>query len=540
MATVPGHELEPATRDLPAEVELRTAAIEGRPVRRGDPQVAAISGGQAWGDDRIVRADLLFELLARTESTQKPRAVVLVGLRITGRLNFEAAELCAPLIANNCYFDEPVNFTAARAPMIALTACRLRGVAADQLETRANLELDRSVADTISLLGAHIGGRLSLNGVAMAVGSYPLDLAEGGLRSAEVSDLRGALDGVSVMAHGLRVDGDMFCRDGFSAAGEVHLFGAHIVGVLVFDGATLSRGLFADGLRVDLGMLCRQGFSAGGEVRLLGGQVGGQLDFERATLHEGLDATGLRVEGDMLCRDGFSANGEVRLFGAHIAGLLSFTWATLSRGLLADRLWVDGNMLCPEGFSADGEVRLAGAHIAGQLSFQGATLHEGLEAAGLRVDGDMLCGTVVSAAGQVHAFSADGDVCLDGAQVGGKLAFEGATLRNRLDAERLRVDGSMLCVTFVCADREVHRFSADGEVRLSGAHIAGQLEFAGAALGEVRLFDTHVGGLLVFVGATLSHRLAADGLQVDGPMLCQGFSSAGEVRLAGAHIGGQL
>jgi hypothetical protein len=486
--------------ELPAEVELRTAAIDGRAVCRGDPKVAAVTDGHAWGDDRIVRAELLFELLARTAGTQELRAVVLVGLRITGRLNFEAAELHAPLIAHNCYFDEPVNFMAARAPTIALTACRLRGVAADQLETRGNLEIEHSVAETISLHGAHIGGWVGLNGLTMTGGSYPLDLTEGTLRPAEV-DISDALEGIALMADGLRVDHDMFCR--FWAYGEVRLMGAHIGGQLVFEGATLARGLVAHGLRVERGMFCRQGFSAHGEISLVGAQIADQLVFEGATLGDGLDAQRLRVDGDMFCPEGFSADGEVRLLGAQIGGQLSFTGAELRRGLLADGLRVDGNMSCKQGFSADGEVRLLGAHIGGQLSFEGAEkLSRGLVADRLQVDGNMFCR---------QGFSADREVCLLGAQIGGQLSFDGATLRDELDAQGLRVDGNMRCK---------HGFSATREVRLHGAQIGGQL---------------------VFDGAALRRGLLADGLRVDGDLFCQeGFSADGEVRLFGAHIGGLL
>jgi len=67
-------------------------------------------------------------------------------------------------------------------------------------------------------------------------------------------------------------------------------------------------------------------------------------------------------------------------------------------------------------------------------------------------------------------------------------------------------------------------FDAQGEVRLLGAHIAGQLSFDGAKLTNKD-----------------ARALSADGLKVDQGMLCQtGFVAQGEVRLSGAHIAGQL
>src|SRR5215211_3015306 len=96
--------------------ELKAAVGAGRPVRRGRGEPAA--QGHRWGEDRKLPAQELYELLARPDSGAKPRAAVLIGVRVTGGLNFEAAEPQAPLIAHNCYFDEPINLIAAKAAEI--------------------------------------------------------------------------------------------------------------------------------------------------------------------------------------------------------------------------------------------------------------------------------------------------------------------------------------------------------------------------------------------------------------------------------------
>src|SRR5688500_15089175 len=93
--------------------------------------------GLRWSKDRQLPA----ELLGRPGRTVEPRAAVLVGLKIIGRLNFEASELQAPLIAHGCYFDHAVNFISVKAPEIRLTACHLPGIDAEQLETRGDLDL---------------------------------------------------------------------------------------------------------------------------------------------------------------------------------------------------------------------------------------------------------------------------------------------------------------------------------------------------------------------------------------------------------------
>ena len=540
------------------------AVESGVPVRRGAGELAA--EGPGWGDERRLPAALLYELLARPQSGTQPRAAVLVGLRVTGRLNLEAAELQAPLIAHGCYFDAPVNLIDAKAPEVRLTACDLPGFAADGLETRGGLDLSKTSSGVASLIGARIGGQLNLSGATFKGGDHPLDLGEGRLQPPEAPAYRAQqvalmayelqvdqsmfcdegfsadgevhLGGIHIggelsfagatlerglAAPGLRVDRDMFCGEGFSAGGELSLVGAHIGGQLSFDGATLGEDLTADGLRVDQDMFCREGFSAGGELSLVGAHIGGQLAFSGATLGKGLNAAGLRVDQEMFCGEGFSAEGEVNLTSAHIGNLLSFDGATLGQGLTGDGLHVDQYMLCRQGFSARGEVNLGGAHVGSQLAFSGATLGEGLNAYGLRVDRDMYC---------EEGFSTEGEVNLGGAHVGSQLAFSGATLGKGLNAYGLRVDRDMYCV---------EGFSAEGAVNLGGAHIGSLLSFTGAKLagGELDLSGAHIGQLFID-GARLTQSLNGEGLHVDRDMGCRGFNTRGEVRLFRAHIAGAL
>jgi hypothetical protein len=314
--------------------ELKQAVMAGREVRRGCGEPA--EQGHSWGEDRQLPADLLSELLVRAEGAAEPGAAVLVGgLRITGRLNLEATKLQVPLFAHSCYFDQPVNLTAAKAREISLTACHLPGLASNRLETRGDLSLAAtSTRRSMSLERAHVAGRLDLEGATLADDEGP-----------------------ALSADGLRVDGDMLCRSGFSAQGELRLVGARLGTQLDLQGATLSnhRGpaLSADGLLVDGDMLCRvareRPFSAHGEVRLVGAHIGGRLGLEGRSLANeqgpALVADGLRVEGDMCCGGEFSAHGEVRLVGAHIGGRLRLEGASLTDdggpALVADGLRVD-------------------------------------------------------------------------------------------------------------------------------------------------------------------------------------------------------
>src|SRR5665811_2141415 len=64
---------------------------------------------------------------------------------------------------------------------------------------------------------------------------------------------------------------------------------------------------------------------------------------------------------------------------------------------------------------------------------------------------------------------------------------------------------------------------------------------AATVTGEVRLLGAHIGGQLACSGATLTNEagpaLYADGLTVDGDLFLPAATVTSEVRLLGAHIG---
>jgi hypothetical protein len=381
----------------------------------GAPTPADPAGGGSWGKDRQVRAQLLYELLtANAGKDVRPRALKVVGARITGTLDLESAELLCPIRLERCWFDQPVNLAEARVPALRLPGCHLPGLRAEQLTTRGNLELNDgfTAMGEVRLHSAHIGGRLDLTTAALSNPGGP------------------ALD-----AGRLTVDQSMFCFGRFTANGAVNLGGAHIAGRLSFTDAILrnpeGEALFADGLLVDQDMFCSAGFTADGEIRLGGAQIGGDLDLTGATLNApngyALYANRLTVEQSMLCRAGFTTHGEVWLVGARIAGDFDLAGARLANddgpALYANRLTVGLSMMCRDRFSAHGEVRLLGAHIGGRLTFATATLSNphglALQAERLTVDQDLFF---------TEGFRATGEVHLAGAHVGGTLSFDGATL----------------------------------------------------------------------------------------------------------------
>jgi len=276
--------------------------------------------------------------------------------------------------------------------------------------------------------------------------------------------------------------------------------------------------------------------------------------------------------------------------------------ASVLRDILRGRLAADPD---PHG------VRLRGARIIGRLDLENLTtdvslklvvclLEEGVVARDARLaalslegcqlehpaepplDGARLTCSVLSLnSARVIGHAKVGAVRLAGARIGGSLDCSAAELRNgsgpALDADNLQVDQHM----YLDGGFTATGSGGDGAVRLLGAHIGGQLSCSGAKLhngsgpalqaeglqvgqnmflrggftatgsgdkGAVRLADAHIGGQLSCSGAKLHNgsgpALDADSLQVGQHMfLADGFTATGggkavAVNLAGARVGG--
>jgi hypothetical protein len=253
-----------------------------------------------------------------------------------------------------------------------------------------------------------------------------------------------------------------------------------------------------------------------------------------------LDCDGLRVDGDVLLGEGFRATGQgdygaVRLLGARVGGQLNVNGARLTNetgpALIGDGLHVEGDVF-GGGFIATGHgelgaVRLPGAHIIGQLNLNGAELANqagpALIGDGLHVEGGLVFAEGFTATGHYER----GAVRLPGAHLSGQLNLAGAALINptgpALIGDHLEVTGGVFLDGFTASGH-----GDDGVVRLPDAHITGQLNLDRAEL-------TNPEG----------PALIGDHLQVDSDMFAEGFTATGHspdgaVRLADAHISGQL
>ena len=216
---------------------------------------------------------------------------------------------------------------------------------------------------------------------------------------------------------------------------------------LHLDGSCLAQGLLADRLTTRGGVNLRYGFSAEGEVRLVGASIGGSLSCSSGKFHNtdgnAFSADRLTTKGTVHMNEDFSAKGGVRLTGANIGGALDCGGGTFHNtdhntdgyALFADSLTTKDSVHLSGSFSAEGEVRLVGASIGGSLiCLSGKFNNSGGYA--LSADG-------LTTKHNVHLsgdFSAEGEVRLLGASIGGHLDCEGGKFYNP-DGNALIVDG---------------------------------------------------------------------------------------------------
>lgn len=369
---------------------------------------------------------------------------------------------------------------------LRLRAARIRGrLDLDNLNTSVKLTLlDCLLDEGITAEAANLPG-LSLRRCLLTHPSKPAFYADELRTDAGVS-----FEGSTILAG--------------TADGAIRLNGADIRGKLDCSGATITNpvgpALHGERLKITDNLFLCAGFTAEGAgelgaVRLLGAHIGGQLDCSGAVVTNfsgsALHGDHLHVDGNVLLRADFTADGDgaVRLIWARIGGQLDCSEAVIVNAsgpaMVAGALQVIGSVFLTAGFTAEGTteqgaVRLVGAHIGGRLDCSSATLANpsgpALHGEHLHVDGDALLhgGFSADGAGELGA------VRLSGTHIGGVLDCAGATIINpsgpALRGERLQVAGGV----FLCAGFTANSAGEQGAVRLTGARISLQLDCSGA------------------------------------------------------------
>lgn len=340
------------------EMRLLGAQIEGQLSMTGASLKGAIVDADSFrpafsGDQLRVSRGVFFDGVSAVGEVRLP------GARVGGRLSMTGAKLAVPTN------DPEMSHSALNADGAQLAD----GVYCDDLESTGEFRL----------LGARVGGQLSLNGATLK--SHP---QANGRQSPALS------------GDGMEVAGGVFCRREFSSNGEVRLVAAKVSGQLsvvgarmagsLDDQAVLTPSLNADGIEVVGSAICND-IEAKGEFRLPGARISGQLSMERTSFSGGRNNPAFsadRIEvAQGIFSDGFSAVGEVRLLGAKIHGQLSMDGAMLTckteegpprPALNGEGIEIAQGLFCSMGFTADGEVQLSESVIGGQLLLMGASL----------------------------------------------------------------------------------------------------------------------------------------------------------------------
>jgi hypothetical protein len=247
----------------------------------------------------------------------------------------------------------------------------------------------------------------------------------------------------------------------------------------------------------------------------------------------GIQATGLQVASNMSLEEavvsGTGETGAVYLWDAHIGGRLTMARAEVRNdsgpALNADRLRVDGILFLREARMSgnDGVVRLPAARI-GALDMKDVELHNSrgpaLNGADLKVERNILLSRAV-----LSGYGDSGAVRLTGAHIGGQLLMDGADIENpsgpALLADGFTVDGALLIE----------------HARLSGTGDLGAIRLASARVGkDIYVVDTQVHN-------DSGPALHADGVRIDDTIVLMrsrisGAGDGGSIWLLGAHVGG--
>jgi hypothetical protein len=220
----------------------------------------------------------------------------------------------------------------------------------------------------------------------------------------------------------------------------------------------------ASGAHVRGGVYLRGDFRASGEVRLLGAKIDGDLDCRNGvfinrghpaapSVGKAISADGIVVQRGVYFNRGFKADGEVRLLNARIGGSLNCNGGEFRNpsggveeagfALAADGVVVGGDVSLGDGFTAEGQVRLLGAQIGGNLDCSNGKIVNPLPAGGpgrgktLVADGAVVRGCIFLNDG----FYSDGDTELIGIRVEKNLECINSTFRGALHARGAWIEG---------------------------------------------------------------------------------------------------
>ncbi len=256
-------------------------------------------------------------------------------------------------------------------------------------------------------------------------------------------------------------------------------------------------------------------------IKLFGASIKGALDLSFATVHFPLRLSRCRLSDD------WNLN-YIEIPSIQLTG----TWVP---SLTADAAKVRGSVILKNGFCAKGKVQLRGAQIGGNLDCGGSEFQNPAKAEipdsgmALNAEGAKVGGSVFLR----YDFSAEGEVSLFNAEIGGDLDCGGGNFQNPAKAE---IPGSGVALNAVGAKVEgsvfLHQnFLAEGAVLLFDAKIGRSLDCAGGKFQNPANAETPGSGMALNAGSA----------KVGGSVFLRyNFSADGAVLLFGAEIGQSL
>jgi hypothetical protein len=230
-----------------------------------------------------------------------------------------------------------------------------------------------------------------------------------------------------------------------------------------------------------------------------------ELDLA-GTWTRSIDADGAEVGGTLSLCKSFRAEGQIRLVDVHIGGPLDCSGAKLHNplqsgvsdtgvALEAARLHVEGGIFLNNGFHADGKVALMSAQIGGDLECSEASFSnpkpsgDDETATALSLDSSSIKGCVFLKS----KFCADGEVRMLGAQIGGQLACVDATFKGALSAQTAVIKGTLIWQKVDASSAELDLINASAgsivDDRASWPK-AGRLRLAGFVYEHISGSDT--------------------------------------------------
>lgn len=481
------------------------------------------------------------------------------------------------LVLEDCGFGT-LRLDDLHARRIELRGCEGQDVSARRLVVAGDtgdLTLEHvTVRGAVDLCLARIGGRLTWRGVRI--------LGEGSRAALKCSRVE--------------FGDDVDLIDDCYVNGEVNLVSAEIGGMFTYTGRVDGTGGVA--LRCD-GIHVKGAFRIGnpddplerttvrGEVRLVEATVEGDVNFTNARLTNpdgiAIDAEHATVGEDLYLDKGFLARGRVRLVGARVTQLVNCTGGTFhsARGpaIEADGLVAAGLRFNREEegrerrFSAEGGIRLNGARISREVLFSGGRitarlgeegpvaiwaenmladviyLDHGCEVRGgsIRLGGARI-GRMYCVGG--HFYSANGTpiIMADGAEFEslflqstflGGVSLRGAAVRRELNCTGGTLHNprgkALAADRLTCGHLYLNKhFVANGIVSLWEA----TAEFVDCSEGTIH------GGRSVqrtpTIGGYVTAALDLSGVEVRQHVLARRVRVEGGLKLAGAHISGDL